>query len=160
MKFVEFEDKIYPQGELTEPMELYAQLRAQGRTKTDACKKAYPDGKYPGQQGALLEKDPRIATRIAQLKEERAEVFLLDQVEQVRKYHEMYMRAMDEGKLSVAMKALERIDAIGGFEVKKSEMVKINKGEALLSKDGDLKKDLERFKEVLGTKEEPKETLQ
>lgn len=151
------EEFVYPEGDLSEAMELYCQHRASGKTKTNAARLAYPQSKYPNKHSHLLEKDPRVLARINELKLERAEVYGLDQTEQIRKYHEIYNIAMENKQLATAMKALERIDAIGGFEVKRSESVRVTREDALGSKDGDLKKDLEKFKGILGLGEESSE---
>jgi len=143
-------DFDFPGGDLSPAMEIYCEQRASGKTKTMAARMAYPNSNYPGKQGHGLEKDPRIIRRIEELKEDRAETYGLDVQEQIRKYHEIYQLCMSKGQAAGAIKALERLDAIGGFEVKKSEVTKITKGEGLTDKSGDLQKDLDRFANVLG----------
>lgn len=136
--------------ELTDKEELYAQLRAVGKTKTKAAAKAYPDSKTPGKLAYEVELRPKVLERIRQLQEERAEAYGLDPDEQIRKYHEIYHQAMDEGKLTVAMQAMARIDAIGGFETRKSEVVHRGlPGGAFKDEDEDFDRDLEKFKGVL-----------
>lgn len=137
-------------GHLTDKMEHYAQLRANGYTKTKAASIAF-DTRFPGHRGWETENLPKVASRIKQLKDERAEAFGLSQEEQVRKYHEIYQEAMQLGKHATAMKALERIDAIGGFEVKKSMSLslKANQGASLKNDEGNIEDDLKRFSGIL-----------
>ncbi len=139
-----------PQGDLSLAMEIYCQQRAMGKTKTRSVLVAYPKSKHPAKHGHLLEKDLRVKNRIRELKDEREEVYNLDKAEQIRKYHEVYEMAIAMGKLPVAVKALERIDAIGGFEVKKSENVRINKTDAF-GLDGDnFEQAKKKFSGILG----------
>ena len=107
-----------PRGPLdcTEKEETYAQMRAQGHTKTKSAKIAYPECNHYRQQGYEAELRERVKDRIRELKEERAESAGLDVHEQVRRYNEIYLESMASGKTGAAMKALERIDAIGGFD--------------------------------------------
>lgn len=137
--------------ELTEQEEMYAQARAKGHTKTDAAKIAYPDGKYSRQIGYDTEKRERVIARIAELKAERAEASGLDLEEQLRRYNEIYLQCMREGKVAMAMKALERIDSLGGFDAPtRSVSLKgdLNKLPDALKGD-DLQKDIARFSKVL-----------
>lgn len=144
----DYNDNV-PEGEISLAMEQYCTLRASGRTKTEACKAAYPASTYPGKMGHDLEKDPRIINRIKELKEERAETYGLDVHEQIRKYHELYNMAVKNNQVATATKILQCIDDIGGFVVKKSETIKTSK-EGLAAKDGDLIKNMQRFADVLG----------
>jgi hypothetical protein len=101
---------------LTEKQEKYCQLRAQGKTKTDAARMSF-DGKHPSQTASDLEKrNERVRLRILQLKGERMEMANLDFRDQLTKYHQIYQMAVDQNNLSVSLKALERIDALGGFD--------------------------------------------
>ena len=139
--------------ELTDKEELYAQYRAQGYTKTKAAMKAYPDGSRSWPQiGHEVENREPVSKRIAQLKQERIEVMDLDVNEQLRRYNELYLLALDKGQLTVAKQMLERIDAIGGFDApKRSESVLIKKaGDNLKDAEGDIQKDLDRFSDILG----------
>jgi hypothetical protein len=137
--------------ELTQKEELYCQLRAQGYTKTKAAMKAYPDQKYPAQAGYEAELRPVVQKRIQALKTERAEVAGLDVDEQLRRYNELYLLALDKGQLETARKMLERIDAIGGFDApKRSESISIRKGESLKDAEGDISGDITRFSTILG----------
>jgi hypothetical protein len=137
--------------ELTQKEELYCQLRAQGYTKTKAAMKAYPDTKYPAQAGYEAEQREIVQKRIANLKLERAEMADLDIHEQLRRYNELYIMAVDRGQLETARKMLERIDAIGGFDApKRSESLVIKRGDSLKSKEEDISGDLEKFSGILG----------
>jgi hypothetical protein len=147
--------------ELTEKMERYCQARATGYTRTDAAKIAYPDSQYPGQLGSEIEAKEHVQQRIMQLQEERREAYGLDVGEQIRRYNQLYLMALEKGQLSVAKTMLERIDAIGGFEApKRSETTSVRKGDVFKSQEGNLEDDIKRFSGVLQkhtTKETPKE---
>ncbi len=147
-------------GHLTDKMEHYAQLRASGFSKSKAASVAF-ETKFPAHRGWETEILPKVALRIRQLKEERAEAFGLSQEEQVRKYHEIYQDAMIKGSLNTAMKALEHIDAIGGFEIKRSVnlSLKANQGLTIKDADGDIQADLKRFSNVLTSHKGSGETL-
>jgi phage terminase small subunit len=137
---------------LTEQQEVYCQYRAKGYTKTKAAAEAYKT-RYPGKMGWELEQQDKIKARIELLKLERRETFELDLDEQVRKFHDIYLEALSRGKLETAMKALDKINALGGFEVRKSEVTKVtkeNSKEVLKDEDGDIERDLEKFKTILG----------
>lgn len=133
---------------LTEKQERYCQLRAQGYTKTKAASIAY-DTKWPDRMGHDTERDPKVKERIRVLKEEREEAYGLDVDEQVRKYHELYLMAVENGNINAALKALERIDAVGGFETKKSEVTHKKPGDILKDTQGDLRKDIDHFGDLL-----------
>lgn len=143
------DDFEFPEGDLSPAMEHYCQLRASGKTKTNAAKLSNPQNMSPGKYAHKIEQDPRIIARIAQLRDERADTYGLDVHEQIRKYNELYQMAVDNKQVSTAAKILQCIDDIGGFVVKKSETIKTSK-EGLVSKDGDLAKDMSRFAGVLG----------
>lgn len=136
---------------LTDKQERYCQLRASGYTKTEAARYAF-ETQYPGALGWQTEQLPKVVERIAELKIERIETYGLDHQEQVRKYHEIMNMAIAKGNLQTALKAMERLDAIGGFETKKSEVTRIIKqdpSEILKDPDGDVQGDLEKFKTIL-----------
>ena len=133
--------------ELTEKEEAYCQYRSQGYTKTEAAKKAY-DTNNPNRVGYSVELRPDVQERIQELKEERAEAYGLDPMEQIRRYNELYIKAFNEGKWGVAAKMLERIDILGGFEAPKQSVV-TRKGEALKDTSKSLAEDLEKFKDIL-----------
>jgi hypothetical protein len=137
--------------DLNEAEELYAQLRAQGYTKTEAAKNAWPKQLYPKQYGHLAEKNrQRIQDRIQELKEERAEESGLDVQEQIRRYNDLYRALKLEGKWSQAAKILERLDAIGGFDAPtKSVSLSAKIGGNLRDSQGDLSKDIQKFARVL-----------
>lgn len=147
---------------LTEQEELYCQHRADGRTKTNAAKLAYPSSDRPSQQGHKTELKEKIQVRIRELKAERAEAYGLDAEEQIRRYNELYFMALDQGQLAVARSMLERLDAIGGFDApKRSESVVTKKGESFKDLEGDVEKDTEKFLGILGkhSEEKGKESL-
>lgn len=137
--------------ELTEKEEEYAQLRALGYTKSDAAKRAYNSTTGNHRQlGWQAEQRDKVKERILDLKEERAESSGLDVREQVTRYNEIYRLAMAEGKRDQAMKALARLDSIGGFDAPtKSVSVTGKIGEVLRDHQGDLKKDVEKFSRIL-----------
>ena len=144
--------------ECTEQEEVYAQYRAAGFSKTKAAQKAY-DTQNPRQMGYEAEKRERVARRIAELKEERAESAGLDVDEQIRRYNDLYLRALEKGQLATAKQMLERIDAIGGFDAPtKSISVKGSLEEATkVLKGDDLEKDIKKFQNVLSKHTDKKE---
>ncbi len=140
--------------ELTDKEEHYCQLRASGKTKTEAAKKAY-DTQNPSKVAYLVELKPLVSDRIQELKEERAEAYGLDPMEQIRRYNELYQMAVDKGQLGTAAKMLERIDILGGFEAPtKSVSLRGNLGESLKDPNGNIDSDLKKFSEVLKTHSE------
>jgi len=139
--------------ELTDKEEHYSQLRASGYNKSKAAAIAY-DTKNPGKMGWEVEQQDLVKARIRQLKDEYAEAFGISYEEQVRKYHELYIEAREQGNLKIAMDVLARIDTLGGFDIKRSETTKRTIGENLKDKDGDVSKDLNKFGTLLGTHEE------
>jgi len=141
----------FEREECTEQEELYAQHRAMGYTKTKAATKAYPNSKYPKQAGYEAELRECVKNRIRELKEERAESAGLDVHEQVRRYNELYLSALEKGQLVVAKQMLERIDAIGGFDApSKSISLKGNIDESSeVLKGHNIEEDLKKFSSVL-----------
>lgn len=138
-----------PNDKLTDKMEHYCQLRANGFNKTKAASAAY-DTNNPGKVGPELEQKEKIKARIQQLKEERMEIAGVTIDEQLRKYHDIYQMATLEGNLKLAMEVLGKIDALSGFDVKRSEVTRKDAGDSLKDKGGDVSKDLERFPSLLG----------
>lgn len=142
--------------DLTDKQERYCQLRAQGFTKTKAASIAFEgSGRKDAHLGWQAEQNPRVKDRIRELQEERAEAFGLTPEEQIRKYHEIYQEAVSTGKYALAIKVLERLDAIGGFVTSKSESttkkIDLTKGGALKDGDGDIKGDIDKFSTILGS---------
>lgn len=136
--------------DLTEQEEIYAQFRAAGYSKSHAAKKAY-NTSHPRQMGYEAEQRQHVKNRIMELKEERAESAGLDVNEQIRRYNEMYFMALERGQLTTAKQMLQRIDAIGGFEAPSKSISMSYKGDAnSVLKGDDLKKDIEKFANVLG----------
>lgn len=134
---------------LTDKEEHYCQLRADGKTRTDAARIAY-ETKNPRQMGSATEKREDVLARIQELKEERAEAYGLDAGEQIRRYNQLYQMALDKGQIGVAAKMLERLDILGGFEAPtKSVNFKGSIGEALKDPNGNLRGDLEKFAGML-----------
>lgn len=147
--------------ELTDKEERYAQLRAQGYTKTDAHRLAYPDAQphCAGPSAAQVERREIVLKRIQQLREEQNEVYGLDVKEQIRRYNQLYMMALEKGQLGLAKQMLERIDAIGGFDApNRSVVTKITKGESFKDTDNNVKKDLEKFTRILNPSDTPEGT--
>lgn len=141
---------------LTEKQEHYCRLRAQGYTKSAAAMEAYDvTDSSARRMGWYVEDDQKIKDRIYQLKEERVAAFGLDVDEQIRKYHDLYMEAKNKGDLKVALMCMERIDKIGGFEVKRTENT-IKDTRSALKKDN-VEDDLKKFSGVLGKHYEEKE---
>lgn len=138
---------------LNDEQERYCQLRADGFTKTRASKVAYPNGKFPGQYGHIIEKKLKIRERILELKQERIEVSdAISLEEQIRTYQDMYQMCVSTGKLALALKALERLDMLAGYDIKRSESLKktqdLNKP---LDNGDELDSAIKRFSTILGT---------
>ena len=151
--------------DLNEAEEYYAQLRAQGYTKTEAAKGAWPTQSCPKQYAWKAELRPRVAKRIQELKEERAEEAGLDVLEQVRRYTELYRLLKAQGKYASAAKMLERLDAIGGFDAPtKSVSLTAKIGGSASRNDPSIdtsqltetQRDMERFARILNPSHTPK----
>jgi hypothetical protein len=137
---------------LNEAQERYCQLRAQGFTKTKAAAVTWPNMKHPGQYAYLIEKKLVVKERIIELKDERKEISdNIDLTEQIRKYHDIYTLCMAHGKVALAMKALERLDALAGFDIKRSENTKITKTSPLNDGEAASQEDLKKFSDILST---------
>ena len=137
---------------LTDKQEHYCRLRSQGFTKSAAAREAYDvTEKNANRHGYYVEDDQKIKERIYELKEERALAFGLDEEEQIRKYHDMYLEARNKGDLKIALMCMERIDKLGGFEVSRSEkIIKDSRKRTTESvKPEDISKDLSKFSGVL-----------
>lgn len=135
---------------LTDKEEMYCQLRGKGFTKSQAAQKAY-DTVHPSKIAYQLELKPEIIHRIWQLKEELREVSTIDLPEQLRRYNELYLEARNAGKIDMAKRILERMDKILGFESPtKTISIKTNSPEVFQDIKGDVKKDIDRFKDILG----------
>jgi hypothetical protein len=143
-------EEAFPKDELTEKEEMYAQMRAAGHSKSKAAMKAY-DTKNPRQMGYYTEQKECVRERIRELKEERAESAGLDVHEQVRRYNELDLMALEKGQLGLAKDMLVRIDAIGGFDApSKSVSMSIKGNSDDILKTEDIQKDIDRFSKVLG----------
>jgi hypothetical protein len=143
------EDELYGDESdkpLTDNQELYAQMRAAGHTKSDAASKAF-DTNNPRQVGYATEKKAHVRARIQELKEERAEAAGIDSDEQLRRYNDMYREARRQGKDALALKIMERIDLLCGFESPKKSERKITSVEVL--KGEDISEDIRKFSGVL-----------
>ena len=142
---------------LTDKEEHYCQLRAEGKTKSGAARIAYAGGdpKNSNRVGHSTELREDVQKRIAELKEERAEAYGLDPLEQIRRYNQLYQMALEKGQLATAAKMLERLDILGGFEAPtKSVSLKGTLGGSLKDPNGNLNNDLEKFSGLLKTHSE------
>lgn len=102
---------------LVEKQELYCKLRADGHNKTRAYRIAYPDDKTPGANSVHLEAREHVQKRIEELKQERAwAAKLVDPQESLVRWNEIYLKAMENGDIKVAIEAQKQIDKINGAE--------------------------------------------
>jgi hypothetical protein len=138
---------------LTDAQERYCQLRAEGFTKTKAAKIAYPDTKHPGKYGHIVERLLKIRERIIQLKDERKEVSEnLSLEEQIRNYQDIHQMCLAANKPALAMKALERLDMLLGYDIKRSESRRIvDKPLNALDNGDELDAAFKKFSTILGT---------
>ena len=134
--------------ELTDKEELYAQKRAMGYTKTKAASIAY-ETDFPGALGYKTENREIVQKRIQELKDERAEIAGLDINEQIRKMNDLYLEALTQGKIKLAMEAQDRINQLAGFDVKRSASVtvKADSFKSLTSENGN--DDIKKFSGLL-----------
>jgi hypothetical protein len=137
---------------LNDQQERYCQLRAEGFTKTKAAKIAWPNDKHPGKYGHVVERKLKIRERIAQLKDERKELSdNLSLEEQIRHYQDIYQLCKEAGKAALALKALERLDMLAGYDIKRSETLRRTTTDNPLDNEDPVQEAVKKFSNILGT---------
>lgn len=137
----------YGNDELTDKEEVYCQKRAMGFTKTRAAAIAY-DTKNPSVIGSQLETKDKIKRRIQELKFERTELDDLDGKEILRMYQDIYQGAVLSGNQNVALKALDRIAEITGYDKN------IDLRDKTMTEDSyakSVERDVDSLKDILGS---------
>lgn len=113
-KDLDGEEKI----SLTAQQEMYCSYRAEGHNKSRAYKLAFKDCvSGHAQSASKLEGQEKIATRIAQLREERAwAAKLVNPQESLIRWNELYWHSKHIGDIKTMIECQKQIDKINGAE--------------------------------------------
>lgn len=112
---------------MTAQQDLFCQFVAEGFTRTESYRRAYPDSTAPHINGPLLAKQEKIQKRILFMQKERAALAMqVSPIESLSRWNFLYFNCLQAGDIKGAMEAQKNIDKINGSQDAFSEAKKDN----------------------------------